>query len=221
MLPARLQICARQALRLKPAAASKALQGKRICMPSAAGSRTPACLAVFQRERPPLIMSALGGSSQLQDLRQLLKIMLAARWASATCNQSTQTASSADRYASCDKTARSMGSPFSPDSTSACKERLSVSGDAVAQQRLTHTPRRRRLWHLHRQGAKCITATVPTSARTNACVGSASMLQGTPSACICTSRLTASRIWRTVLQRCSRRCWQTSSCTPAAACTGT
>ena len=59
-------------------------------MPSATGSPTPACLAVLQRERPPLMTAALGGSSQLQDLRQLLKIMLAARWASATCNQSTQ-----------------------------------------------------------------------------------------------------------------------------------
>ena len=99
LLPARLQSCAYQALRWEPAVAGKALQSKWLCMPAAAASLTPACLAVFQRDRPPLTMAALGCSSQLQDLRQLLKIMLAARWASATCNQRAHTTSSADRHA--------------------------------------------------------------------------------------------------------------------------
>ena len=55
------------------------------------------------------MMAALGSSSQLQDLRQLLKIMLAARWASATCTQSRHSAAHADRHATYDRMARSMG----------------------------------------------------------------------------------------------------------------
>ena len=59
-------------LRMSNLTVGTALRGKQVCMPSAVGSRTPACLAVFQRVRPPFMMAALGGSSQLQDLRQLL-----------------------------------------------------------------------------------------------------------------------------------------------------